>query len=84
MKPKSFDKKKGYQQVPLIVIWNHGSMDTGRLIVETICVTLQGDMVYPAAALGIVSNKREQRFFNLHTDDVISLAGTHKGKLSRW
>ena len=38
-------------------------------------------MVYPAAALGIISNKRHQRFFNLHTDDVISLAIHPQGKV---
>ena len=43
--------------------------------------TAKSHMVYPAAALGIVSNRREQRFFNLHTDDVISLAVHPQGKV---
>jgi microtubule-associated protein-like 6 len=38
--------------------------------------TSSGDIVYPAAALGVVMNvtSREQRFFTMHDDDVVCLS----------
>ena len=82
MKPSDFDKNKVRNEAPdcdMELQWVHGyrSFDCRN----NLRYTGKGHMVYPAAALGIVSNKREQRFFNLHTDDVISLAVHPQGKV---
>jgi len=87
MKPKEFDPRSISNDAPDVdmELWFvHGYR--GNDCRNNVRYTAKGEVCYPAAALGIVFNtkdtsKHKQRFFDLHTDDVLSLAMHPQGKV---
>jgi microtubule-associated protein-like 6 len=86
MKPKDFDPRSISNDAPdvdmdLSFVFGYRGSDSRN----NLRYTAKGEVCYPAAALGIVydpkaSNER-QRFFDVHTDDVLSLAMHPQGKV---
>lgn len=86
MKPKNFDPKTISNDAPDVdmELWFvHGYR--GNDCRNNLRYTAKGEVCYPAAALGIVYNPKvtnqRQRFFDSHTDDVLSLAMHPQGKV---
>ena len=87
MKPTDFDPKSISSDAPDVdmELWFvHGYR--GNDCRNNLRYTAKGEVCYPAAALGIVynpkvSSKGRQRFFDMHTDDVLSLAMHPQGKV---
>ena len=83
MIPDDFDAKKISTDAPDVDMdlhFVHGFR--GQDCRNNLRYTAKGDVCYPAAALGVVYNRRDsQRFFDMHTDDVLSLAVHPQGKI---
>jgi microtubule-associated protein-like 6 len=83
MKPKNFDMKSISNDAPDIDMDLHFVFGfRGNDCRNNLRYTAKGEVCYPAAALGVVYNRRDtQRFFDMHTDDVLSLAMHPQGKI---
>ena len=87
MKPKDFDPRSISNDAPDVdmeLYFVHGYR--GNDCRNNLRYTAKGEVCYPAAALGIVYSPKEsgasrQRFFDMHTDDVLSLAMHPQGKV---
>ena len=87
MKPKDFDPRSVSNDAPDVDMelhFVHGYR--GNDCRNNLCYTAKGEVCYPAAALGIVykpqiAGSERQKFFDMHTDDVLSLTMHPQGKV---